>query len=106
MWKFAGTKKDIDIKNHHTWGCPVYGLDAILKFNISVLPKYEPQSCAGIYLGHSTFHSVSVALVLNPETDHVSSQFNVVFDYEFPTVPFMGEGTIAPNWKYFFQCIL
>ena len=35
---------------------------------------------SGIYLGHSPYHIGSVALVLNPETGHVSPQFHVVFD--------------------------
>ena len=25
MKKFAVTRTDITLKNHHTWGCPVYG---------------------------------------------------------------------------------
>ena len=37
-------------------------------------------------------------MVLNPETVHVSPQLYVVFDDEFSTVLFMGEGTIPPNW--------
>ena len=40
----------------------------------------------------------SLALVITPETGHVTSQFNVVFDDEFSTVPFMREGIIPPNW--------
>ena len=47
---------------------------------------------------HSQFYGVSLAMVLNPETVHVSPQFNVVFDDEFPTVPFMREGLIPSNW--------
>ena len=51
-----------------------------------------------IYLGCSPFHSVSVALVLNPETVLVSPQFNVVFDTEFSTVPLIWEGKISQDW--------
>ena len=29
---------------------------------------------------------------------HVSPQFHLVFDVDFPTVPFMGEVTIPQNW--------
>ena len=50
--KFAGTTKENSLKNHHTWVCPVYVLDAILKGNIAELPKWEPISHAGIYIGH------------------------------------------------------
>ena len=65
MEKFEGTATDITIKNHHKRGCPVYVLDAILQGIISGLHKWEPLSLAGIYLVHSQFHAVSVALVLN-----------------------------------------
>ena len=40
MEKFEGTTIDITIKNHHTWGCPVYILDARLQGNIAGLPKW------------------------------------------------------------------
>ena len=95
--KFAGTTTDISLKNHHKWGCPVYVLDARLKENIDELPKWETRSRSGIYLGHSPFHAVSVALVINPETGHISPQFYVVFDDEFPTVPFKREFKIPLN---------
>ena len=96
--KFTGKTTYITIKNHQTWGCPVYVLDEIFKVNIYGLPKWETCSRAGICLFHSPFNSISVALVLNPETGHVSYQFNLVFDNDFSTVPFMREGTIPPNW--------
>ena len=57
-----------------------------------------------MYLGRSSFHAGSVALVLNPETGHVSTQFHVVFDDEISTVLFMREITISPNWKDLVQC--
>ena len=44
-----------------------------------------------------TIYAESVSLVLNSETGHVSTQFHVVFDDEFFTVPFMREGIIPPN---------
>ena len=46
-----------------------------------------------------------MALILNPETGNVSSQFHVVFDNEFSTVKFIREGTIQPNWSYAVQQI-
>ena len=89
-WRmFSGTTVDITFKNHHTWGCPIYFLGERCHSNIFLLPKWEPLSRSGIYIGHSPFHAGSVALVLNPETGHVSPQFHVVFDDEFSTVPFI-----------------
>ena len=102
---FSGTKEDIYLKNNHTWGCPVYILDAIFQGNLAGISKWEPRSHAGIYLVHSTFHSGSVALFLNPENGHVSPQFHVVFGDEFSTVPFMMEGGKTPNWTDLVQHI-
>ena len=57
MEKFLGTKTDINLKNHHTWVCTFYVLDARLKGNIAGLPRWEPQSRAGIYIGNETYHA-------------------------------------------------
>ena len=57
MENFSGTTTDITIKNQHTRCFPVYVLDSIFQGNIVVLPKWEPRSLAGIYLGPSQFHA-------------------------------------------------
>ena len=57
MNNFVGTTIEFTLKNHHKRFCPVYVLDARLKYNIYGLPKLEPHSRAGIYLGHSLFHA-------------------------------------------------
>ena len=69
---FSGTTTDITLKKHHTWGFPFYVLDTIFQANIAGLSKWEPHSHKGFYLGPSPFHAGSVALVLNPETGHLS----------------------------------
>ena len=40
MEKFASTTTDINRKNHHTWGCPVYVLDTIFQVNIAGLTNW------------------------------------------------------------------
>ena len=105
MENFADTTTDIILKNHHTWGCTLYVLDEILQIIIYGLPRWEYLWREIIYLRHSPFNEVSLALVLNPETFHVSPQFHVLFDDEFSTAPFMREGTIPPNLKYLVQHI-
>ena len=40
MESFAGTTTDITTKNHYTWECTVYVLNAIFQGTIAVLPKY------------------------------------------------------------------
>ena len=65
----------------------------------SGLPKWEPYSRIGVYLGNSTFHTGSTALVCNTTTGRFSTKYHVVFDDEFSNVPYMEEGTIPPNWE-------
>ena len=73
-------------KHQHTFGCPVYVLDAPLQSGLGTKPKWSERSRVGAYLGHSSNHAQSVALVLNLKTGHVSPQFHVVFDDSFQTV--------------------
>ena len=89
MEKFTGKTAYITLKNHHTWGCTVYVMDSGFQGNKSIIPKWETLSRSGIYLGHSQFNAVSVALLLNVANSHVSPQFHMVFDNEFSTVKFM-----------------
>ena len=73
------------VQHFHTFGCPVYVLDARLQdAGGAGPPKWDPRSRLGIYLGHSPSHAGSVALVLNPRTGLVSPQFHVVIDDDFP----------------------
>ena len=67
-----------------------------------MLSKWEPRSRLGFYLGHSPYHTGSVALVLNPRTLHVSPQFHVVFDDYFTTVPYLSHDT-PQNWTTLLQ---
>jgi len=97
--KFSATKSELHICNFHTFGCPVYVLDSRLQDRSGGVPKWEPRSRVGIYLGHSPVHAGSVALVLNPKSGLVSPQYHVVFDDEFSTVPHMRAGSIPPNWE-------
>ena len=62
------------------------------------MPKWEPRSRCGVYLGHSPMHAGSVALVFNPRTGRVSPAYHVVFDDGFTTVPYMKAATLPPNW--------
>ena len=55
MERFSVTTIDIPLKNNHVWVSHIFVLDAILQGKISGLPKWEPCSFAGIYLGHSQF---------------------------------------------------
>ena len=77
---FSGVQDDVGIKHFRTWGCPVYVLDSRLQDGHSNIPKWDPRSRAGIYLGQYTVHANSVDIVLNTKTGHVSPQFHRVFE--------------------------
>lgn len=73
------------LKDFHTWGCPVFILDPKLQSG-QKLPRWQPRSRQGIFMGLSMIHSSEVPLVLNTTTGSITPQFHVVFDDEFSTV--------------------
>ena len=95
--KFSGVQSDVGIKTFHTWICAVYVLDYGLQDGHVKLPKWNPRSRAGIYLGQSALHASSVDLVLNPQTGHVSPRFNCVFYDHITTFSHMRNGKVASN---------
>ena len=72
-------------RTFQTFGCPVFVLDSALQDGKS-LPKFDPRSRTGIFLGHSSEHAGSVSLVLNPKSGRISNQFHTIFDNNFETV--------------------
>eukprot|EP00957_Ditylum_brightwellii_P204894 15341264-Ditylum_brightwellii.AAC.1 len=60
-------------------------------------------SRASVYLGNSTVHDGIIALVLNLQTGHVSSQYHIVFDDEFTNVPYLDSAEAPPNWIDFIK---
>jgi hypothetical protein len=73
------------LRDLHVWGCPVYVLDPALQQG-KKLPRWQPRSRRGLFLGYSPHHSSDVPLVLNLQTGSISPQFHVVFDDSFSTV--------------------
>jgi hypothetical protein len=63
----------------HVFDCPVYVLDASLQDGKKI-PKWNPQTHLGLFLGFSNLHLSQVPLVLNVATGHISPQFHVIFD--------------------------
>ena len=97
---FFDVDKDfIDPSIYHSFGSPCFILVSLLLSGVGGAPKWEPRSRLGIYVGHSPSHAGSVALVLNPQTGHISPQFHVVFDDHFTTVPFMEKNEVPPHWS-------
>ena len=93
---FGNLKYTSNLKDQHTWGCPVFVLSA--KARELKIPKWDPRARVGVYLGHSPSHAGTVALVLNPITLHVSPQYHVIFDDNYSTVPYLRRSEKPPNW--------
>ena len=97
--KLSGVKTSSDIKNEHPLFCPVFVLHKSLQGSLGGIPKWEPRSNAGVYLGNSPHHAGNVALVLSLTTGLVSLQYHVVFDDDFSTVKFIHSNTEPTNWE-------
>ena len=76
------------LKDIHTWEYPLYIVDPTLQ-QVRKIPKWQPRSRKGIFLGFNFKYGSEVLLVLNPSTGHISHQFHVVFDNVFSTVTYM-----------------
>jgi hypothetical protein len=86
------------LKDIHVWGCPIYILDPQLQAG-QKLPRWEPRSRRGVFMGFSNLHSSEVPLVLNLETGSITPQFHVVFDDLFSTVSSVERENEPPdNW--------
>eukprot|EP00171_Calliarthron_tuberculosum_P007750 IDg7750t1 len=97
---FTRQKNNLDLGNFHTWGCPVYVLDPRLASGKKI-PRWQPRSKKGLYLGFSRSHASNVALVLNLSTMRISPQFHVVFDYAIATVD-PNTFEIAKEWEHLY----
>ena len=97
--RFARTRCPIRPEIFHTWGSPIFILDSRNQSGTCLVPKWEPRSRLGIYLGFSPCHSRDVALVMSPTTGNISPQYHVVFDDEFSTLPFLRQQRQPPHWS-------
>ena len=84
---------------YHTWGCPVFFLGSPLQGGPARLPKWEPISRNGLYLGHYPFRYGSVYLVLNTRTGQVSPQYHMVFYNTLSIVDHIRKGKFPVKWK-------
>jgi hypothetical protein len=84
---------DLDV-----WGCPLYVLDPKIQQG-QKLPRWEPRSMGGMFLGLSQQHASKVPLVINLDTRSITTQFHVVFDDLFTTVPSIERETaLLDHW--------
>ncbi len=83
------------IQDCHTWGCPCFILDSHIQTDskgISNNGKHKQD------ISRSPHHAGILALALNPTTGLICSQFHVIFDDDFTTVPHLWKGAVPPNW--------
>jgi hypothetical protein len=84
---FCGTRTSCTyLRRARVFGAPTYVLDPRMQDG-KKLPKWEPRSRRGQFLGFSRNHSSSVGLIRNLQTQHVSVQFHCIYDESFSTVP-------------------
>jgi hypothetical protein len=97
--RFSQVDVKPQVTHSHTFGAPVYVLDARLQAGKSI-PKLSKNARIGMYLGPSPRHSRKVALVLSLRTGRVSLQFHVVIDDLFETLrPSTGNSVPRSRWQ-------
>ena len=103
---FYNSKSDHqELRSAKVFGCPSYVLDPRLQDG-NKLPRWNPRSKMGQFLGRSREHSSSVGLIRNLKTGGVSAQFHVVFDDHFTTVSSdynQDNIPVPPNFKDLFR---
>ena len=97
--KLSGIRAQQDIRNEHPLFCPIFTPDSGLQSGMGGIPKWNPRSNAGVYLGHSPDHASNVAMVLSLTTGLVSPQYHVIFDDDFSTVDFIRSKKEPSNWE-------
>ena len=96
---FSRSKLDGNaLKLAHPWGCPVYVLDPKLTSEGSKIPKWQPRSRRGQYVGVSPAHAENISMVRNLTTGYLSPQYHVVHDDFFETV-YSSDDQPPPQWE-------
>ena len=73
------------LRDAKVFGCPAYVLEPKLQDGKKI-PRWNPRSRLGQFLGRSEIHASSVGLIRNLRTGKITSQYNVVYDNHFTTV--------------------
>ena len=83
MELYTSTKQDTEIlRNDYIWNCLVYVLNPRLQDGKKI-PKWDPKTRVGKYLGKSTKYARSVGLICNLQTGLISPQFHVLYTNNF-----------------------
>ena len=97
------------LKQTHVWGCPMYVLKPTIQDDRK-LPKWQPKSRQGAFLGFLDSHLTIIGLIKNLHTVSVSPQYHVVYNDLFTTVTNSGEDGIpvqqqSKHWENLIQKI-
>ncbi len=87
------------LRNAHTWGSPCYALEPSLTQAGGKIPKWQPRSRLGQFMGISPLHSESVPVVRNVRTGYMSPQFHTVIDEWFETVESVETSAEPKCWE-------
>ena len=82
---FTGSPVSFKFRKNHSFFCLVYNLQYHLKATRRI-PKWNMKARMGLYLRPSRRHTISVSIVINPETAIVPPQFHVQQDNFFEMV--------------------
>jgi hypothetical protein len=97
--RFSNVKVQFQPQHHHSFGCPMYVLDARLQSG-SKVDKWEAQSRLTIFLGSSMNHAANVGLALSMTTGLVLPVFHAKYDNQFETVaPTYGQYLPKSQWQ-------
>jgi hypothetical protein len=100
---FSGQKSTKNrLADFHTFGCPVFVLEASLQDGHKLL-KWKPRSRMAVYLGLSPNHATFIPLVLSTTTGLVSPQYHLVFDDHFTTVDCLNTNQVPSHWPALFK---
>jgi len=100
---FSGQKSTKNrLADFHTFGCPVFVLEASLQDGHKLL-KWKPRSRMAVYLGLSPNLATTVPLVLNTTTGLVSPQYHLVFNDHFTMVDCLNTNQVPSHWPALFK---
>ena len=74
------------LRRAHVFGCPCYVLNPKLVEGHKI-PKWDPRSRQGKFVGYSKDHATNAGLILNVTTGFMSPQYHVLYDDSFESVP-------------------
>ena len=94
------------IRDCHVWGAPSYTLEPSLSKAGGKLPKWQPRSRRGIFLGFSPDHSTLMGLVLNLATLSITGQYHTVIGDLFTTVHTPEDEPDPQEWLDLISCCL